>query len=334
MADSDLLTRLQQDSSGIRLILVPKRGFVDDPEPFPEPTRRPSRTAATAARLKLTQSSTKNFESAVRPIESRLRKIGLTEAKRLDRSRSRNVGSRGGEFESLSLVRAVAVRVEKTKEADRVIDATQDAFDAILDVRTQSDPTLVRQPDRVNKAPKTPWPAWTGVKYANADSIRGNAVLVGVLDTGVDADHAELRQKKIEFRYVPPGAFEPTQGGRNVRGFDTDGHGTHVCGIVAGAHTGVAPDVNLHVAAVIESETLRASLWRTVYGLDWMFRLFTEKKFVNIPCVINLSLCFFEKSMEAAEVSDWKLILGRAIEDLHRKDALVIAAAGNLGKGR
>lgn len=93
------------------------------------------------------------------------------------------------------------------------------------------------------------------------------------------------------------------------------------------------PEVNLHVAAVIESETLRAALWRTVYGLDWMFRLFVQPHNVNMPCVVNLSLCFFEDLMEKAEISDWKLVLSRAIDVLHSKDAIVVTAAGNRGKG-
>ncbi|MBX9458610.1 MAG: S8 family serine peptidase [Rhizobium sp.] len=157
-------------------------------------------------------------------------------------------------------------------------------------------------------------------------------MLVGVLDTGIDADHAEFKSRQVEFRYFSPSALDGATP-RNVRGFDTDGHGTHVCGIIAGKRLGLASGVNLHVAAVIESETMRASLWRTVYGLDWMFRLFTREQFFNVPCVVNLSLCFFEDRMTAEEVEDWSLVLGRAIDDLNRKDALVVAAAGNRGKG-
>ena len=77
-------------------------------------------------------------------------------------------------------------------------------------------------------------------------------MLIGVLDTGCDADHIQLRQKRIDFRYVPH--HSESDNLREVRGFDVDGHGTHVCGIIAGRHIGVAPGADLMVVSVIESE--------------------------------------------------------------------------------
>ena len=112
------------------------------------------------------------------------------------------------------------------------------------------------------------WPAESGVAYAHQQDIRGQGVLVGVLDTGCDVDHIELRHKQIDFRYIP---LDPTADAvRTCRGFDVDGHGTHVCGIIAGRHTGVAPLVELMVASVIESETLHTSLERVVIALNGM----------------------------------------------------------------
>jgi subtilisin family serine protease len=213
-----------------------------------------------------------------------------------------------------------------------VLDATERDFNPVLDVRTESDGPHSNAKAKSGRR-KRVWPTWTNLAQASTDDVRGKGVLVGVLDTGIDADHSEFKRTPIEFRYVPPSAIERSDSIRNVRGFDTDGHGTHVCWIIAGGRHGVARAVNLHVAAVIESETFRTSLWRTVYGLNWMFRLFTEPRNFDVPCVINLSLCFFEDLMEEQEVKDWKLILGRAIEDLDRKDALIVAAAGNRGSG-
>jgi len=93
------------------------------------------------------------------------------------------------------------------------------------------------------------WPPESGIAAAHQQKILGEGVWVGVLDTGCDADHLELRNKRIDFRYVP---LDPvTDAVRTCRGFDVDGHGTHVCGIIAGRHIGVAPQVDLMVASVI-----------------------------------------------------------------------------------
>ncbi|MFE1601878.1 S8 family serine peptidase [Methylobacterium sp. ID0610] len=56
---------------------------------------------------------------------------------------------------------------------------------------------------------------------------------------------------------------------------EPDGHGPHVCGIIAGSTVGVAPEAELMVASVIESETARTSFMRVVYGLNWLLQEFT-----------------------------------------------------------
>lgn len=317
--------RIHRDRNGIRLILVPKQ------DPLGEEVRAagpPPTQAAASAEAKATAN---RFEDAVDPALKEFEKIGLSAARSDPRNRASPAES-AGEFDSLSLVRAVAVRLKDESKLDALLDATERDFHPILDVRTESDPA---RPGIVRRRRKGQgfWPDWTNLAPPAQEGVRGAGVLMGVLDTGVDADHAEFKRKPIEFRYIPPAAVERSDSMRNVRGFDTDGHGTHVCGIIAGKQRGIARDANLHVAAVIESETLRTSLWRTLYGLDWMFRSFSTHWTVNVPCVVNLSLCFFEDLMDAQEIRDWKLALSRPIEDLHRKDALIVAAAGNRGEG-
>lgn len=327
MAGSDFIERIRRGSPGLRLILVPKQSLLNRIA-----ATRPGHSRVVAAEE--VKGVAQRFDRAVDPTLKELRKIGLSEVSRnVDLRQAGDSRRTDGVFERLSLVRAIAVRVEEEKKIERILEAANPNFEVVLDVRTESDHAMQGRPTSSRSAPREPWPDWTGVREAINDNIRGAGVIVGALDTGVDADHREFKGKPIEFRYIPPSAVERAENIRDVRGFDTDGHGTHVCGIIAGKRAGLVPEVNLHVAAVIESETLRASLWRTVYGLDWMFRLFIQPRFVNVPCVINLSLCFFEDRMDEAEIDDWKLVLGRAIEDLHSKDALVVAAAGNRGKG-
>ncbi len=176
------------------------------------------------------------------------------------------------------------------------------------------------------------WPEESGVQVARAAGLTGKGVKVCVLDTGVDADHRELRKQVIDFRYVPlaPRLRSP----RDVRGFDVDGHGTHVCGIIAGQNVGIAPDVDLMVAAVLESESLRTSLERVVVALDWVLAQFEEPAMLDRPMIINMSLGFTRAALSQegydSAVKGFQQILGTLINDYR---VLPIVAVGNEGPG-
>ena len=55
---------------------------------------------------------------------------------------------------------------------------------------------------------------------------------------------------------------------------------------------GVAPEVNLAVAAVIESETTHTSLIRVTYGLEWVMQQFSRLHVDQSPAVLSMSLGF------------------------------------------
>lgn len=186
---------------------------------------------------------------------------------------------------------------------------------------------FVRRPRR-----KSYWPAESGVAEAHRQGITGKGVLVGVLDTGIDADHLEFRDRRLPFRYVP---LQPTEGQiRSVRGFDTNGHGTHVAGIIAGRNVGVAPDVELLVAAVIESETVKTSLERVMVALDWMLSHFQLPENADKPFILNLSLGFRPEWIGVTEIQSvvegMHLLLRTLVMDF---DVLSVAAIGNDGPG-
>jgi len=156
--------------------------------------------------------------------------------------------------------------------------------------------------------------------------------LVGVLDTGCDADHLEFRQKRIDFRYVSP--LDPvTNAMRPIQGFDTDGHGTHVCGIIAGRNVGVARDVTLMAAAVVNSESLQTNLERVVVGLDWMLSRFESRENISKPTIINMSLAFTLATIAAPQGQNIVTAMTSLLDDLVAVDVLLVAAIGNDGPG-
>ena len=177
------------------------------------------------------------------------------------------------------------------------------------------------------------WPEVSGVALAHSLGITGKGVRIGVLDTGVDADHMALRHKVIDFRYVPLNSNADAM--RDCRGFDVDGHGTHVCDIAAGRINGVAPDAELMVAAVLESETLKTSLERVVIALNWMLAQFKEAENLHKPMIVNMSLGFTRESIDRADfantVRGFQLML-HTLTNVY--NVLPVVAAGNDGASK
>lgn len=177
------------------------------------------------------------------------------------------------------------------------------------------------------------WPADSGIALAHRRGVRGAGVLVAVLDTGVDADHDEFRGRRITHRYV---SFFPNHRDwppRDVRGFDVDGHGTHVSGILCGRTLGVAPEASLHVAGVIESETTLTSITRVVAGLQWVMRQFSRPEHERLPGVLNLSLGFPAElpGVDASRFQQRWRTLQLIIRALAQANILTVAAIGNGG---
>ncbi len=218
---------------------------------------------------------------------------------------------------------------EKIKEAQKSFDKSD--YDILPDVQL-SLPKPTCSGEIFRRRRQIPWPVESGICHAHNNGITGKGVLVGVLDTGCDADHIQFRRKSIDFCYVP--LHSRADNLRKVRGFDVDGHGTHVCGIIAGQHIGVAPEADLMVASVIESETYQTSLKRISIALDWMLSQFESTGNPNRPIIVNMSLGFrpecLSKSEQGTLMVGIRGFISTLVEDFN---VLPIVAIGNEGSG-
>ncbi len=152
-------------------------------------------------------------------------------------------------------------------------------------------------------------PSW-GHERIGSDAVEqdGTGVDVGVLDTGIEADHCSLE--------VAGGRNFTDSGLPNDYG-DNHGHGTHVAGIVGALDNdigvvGVAPDANLHAVKVLDDNGA-GRYSALVAGIDWCMSNDVE--------LISMSLGGDADSTTVSE----------AIEAAHSAGHLLLSAAGNNG---
>jgi len=93
----------------------------------------------------------------------------------------------------------------------------------------------------------------------------GRGIGIAVLDTGIDASHIAL-QGKVSTAYE----FDTTnwRAIRQTNSLDTDGHGTHVAGLIAGNRVGVAPEANLLSGVVLPKRLGKISTF--ILALEWV----------------------------------------------------------------
>ena len=110
----------------------------------------------------------------------------------------------------------------------------------------------------------------------------GKDVTIAVLDTGIEGTHRELRGK-IQGAYEfngPEWSVTPANPSR-----DSDGHGTHVAGLICGSQVGVAPEANLISGIVMGLPGGRGDLSDLILAMEWVWSQ-PEIQIVNISAGI------------------------------------------------
>jgi subtilisin family serine protease len=145
-------------------------------------------------------------------------------------------------------------------------------------------------------------------RIVNAAGNTGKGIKVGILDTGIDYNHEDLKGNyKGGYNFVD----------NNNDPMDDNGHGGHVAGTVAAEDNdigvvGVAPQAYLYSVKVLAFDSTGVTS-DIVSGLEWSV--------YNNMQVINMSLGSEDDSIS----------VGRAIENTYNAGVLIVAAAGNDG---
>lgn len=146
---------------------------------------------------------------------------------------------------------------------------------------------------------------------------KGEGALIGVLDSGCDSTHPELKDKIKSFAAFDNYGRKTSQ----TIATDEDGHGTAVSSIIAGSTVGVAPEAKLIVGSVIPYGG--GSLSQILAGLQWIADPDNDPETKDYPLVVNMSF-------GAAGTSD---LLLPGIKNLKNLGILPVSSIGNDGEG-
>jgi len=163
--------------------------------------------------------------------------------------------------------------------------------------------------------------------FKSKTGLTGKGVIIGIIDSGIDPKHPAFdgRILRIWDQTLPgPGVTEGSYGAefsgtQLTISQDTDGHGTHVAGIAAGADTtygGVAPDAEL---LIVRTDLQDAHI---ADGVRYIFRVASE---LGRPAVVNISLGGH------ADAHDGSDSLSKIIDAETGPGRIVCCAAGNEG---
>ncbi|KAI5955535.1 hypothetical protein KGF57_003668 [Candida theae] len=189
--------------------------------------------------------------------------------------------------------------IDRLKRCPLIQDITEDLTFKNLEYEIQDDAPrhLARVSRRKRLRPNKQYP------YIYDNQFMGQGVIAYVIDSGVEVNHPEFEGRAsagIDFTNEGSG--------------DTNGHGTHVAGLIGSATYGVAKNVNIVEVKALNSEGA-GSLSTVLSAIDFVVNHRIES---GMKGVANLSLGAYKNH-----------VLNKAIAHATKTGLLFVVAAGN-----
>jgi subtilisin len=167
-------------------------------------------------------------------------------------------------------------------------------------------PTLIK----TNLNRPIPW----GIRHIKAPQLwkhtSGAGIHIGVIDTGVDVQHADLS------RCLGNGVNLIRQGTLPI---DDNGHGTHITGTIAASNRegmlGIAPKAIIHPVKAFDHQG-SAYISDIIMGIEWCIRQRVD--------IINMSFGMKQRNQALCD----------AVQYAQKSGIIVVASSGNDGKAK
>ncbi|KAK6197912.1 peptidase S8/S53 domain-containing protein [Scheffersomyces amazonensis] len=189
--------------------------------------------------------------------------------------------------------------IERLKKCPLVSEITPDIQIKALEINVQED--APRHLARISRRKKLK--SGTYFEYQYNSKAQGQGVNAYVLDSGIKVNHPDLQGRAIF------GADFTKEGSG-----DSNGHGTHVAGIIGSETYGVAKQVTIIEVKVLDSSG-SGSLSTIISALEFAVN---HRMRSGKPGVANLSLGAYKNS-----------VLNRAVNEAFNTGLVVVVAAGN-----
>src|SRR5579859_318721 len=181
---------------------------------------------------------------------------------------------------------------------------------------------------------------WATIRDKRGRSVRGQGVLVGIVDSGIDYRNPDFKNPNgtTRIKYI----WDQTSKGKAPAGFaygnecasssinngscterDVEGHGTHVAGIAAGNGRSSNPPRYIGVANQADIAVVKLRATKETDIVDGCRYLIQKAQQLREPLVINLSLG------TDSEPHDGSGTVGQALSQLTGSGRIIVAAAGN-----